>query len=48
MPAMAICTERRLKPSMVLPGIWNVLTTSQIACMVSSGASPSAAWSTFR
>jgi hypothetical protein len=31
-----------------VPGIWNVLTTSQMARIVSSGAGSSAAWSAFR
>ncbi|GAA1037023.1 hypothetical protein GCM10009557_49370 [Virgisporangium ochraceum] len=37
MPAMAICTDLRWKPSMVWPGIWNEVTTSRTACIAWSG-----------
>ena len=48
MPAMAICTDLRLKFSIVCPGIWNDLTTSVTARMAAFGARSNAAPSRLR
>jgi hypothetical protein len=48
MPAIAICTDLRVKFSMPCPGIWNVVTTSHTARIASSGASSNAPASRLR
>ena len=48
MPASAICTDLRVKSSMLLPGISKVFTTSVMARIVWFGATSRAAPSRFR
>ena len=48
MPASAIDTDLRAKPSIPLPGIWKSATTSAIARIAWLGASSNAAASRLR
>ena len=47
-PAIAICTDLRVNPGMIDPGIWKSLTSSVIARIVWFGESSSAAWMRLR